>query len=318
MKEIVKAKILFLGTPKFASIILEELIANGYEIVCVLTQPDKRVGRRHRVTQSIVKKIALNNNIKVLQPWKINDIYEDIKELDFNIIITAAYGQIISNRILELSKLGSFNLHGSLLPKYRGGAPIHRAIMNGEEETGISLMFMAEKMDAGDYIKQYKVKIGKEETLTELYARMSIVAAQLIIDYLPKILSNNYTRIKQDPKEVTFGKNITSKDEYVDFKWTNSKVINHIRGLDSVPGAYVRYGKEKYKIFDVTNETTLIDKTSKPGTIIKIDQIGLFVKTKDGIINIRQIQREGKKKMEIKDFINGNTLLVEGGIFNGE
>ncbi len=318
MSKTSKAKILFLGTPKFASTILEELIANDYEIVCVLTQPDKRVGRRHRVTQSIVKKVALKNNIKVLQPWKINDIYEDIKKLDFNIMITAAYGQIISNRILELSELGSFNLHGSLLPKYRGGAPIHRAIMNGEEETGISLMFMAEKMDAGDYIEQYKVKIGEEETLTELYTRMASVAAELIVDYIPKILSKNYTRTKQDASQVTFGKNITSKDEYVDFKWTNSKVINHIRGLDSVPGAYIRYGKEKYKIFNVTNELEMTDDKAKPGTIIKIDQIGLFVKTKDGIINIGQIQREGKKKMEIKDFINGNTLLKEGGIFNGE
>jgi methionyl-tRNA formyltransferase len=313
-----KVKILFLGTPKFASLVLEELIKAKYDVVGVITQPDKRIGRRHRMESPIVKKVAVENNIKVLQPEKIKDSVDEVLAIDFDLMITAAYGQFIPDKLLKHPKYGSFNLHGSLLPKYRGGAPIHHAIINGEKETGISLMHMIKEMDAGDYIAQSKTSITEEDTLSSLYKRMSEMAAKLLMDNIPNIVDNKYTNVKQDNKLVSFGLNIKSKKEYIEFNRPTEKVFNHIRGLDKIPGSYARYEGLKIKLFNVTRDIDIeIDEKAKPGEVLDITKNGLYIKTRDGAVNVRTLQKEGKGKLDIKDFINGNTLIVKGGAFNG-
>ena len=243
-------KIVFMGTPSFAVPVLEELIKN-YDVTLVVTQPDKEVGRKRILTPSPIKEVALKNNIKVFQPTKIREDYQEILDANPDIIITAAYGQIIPKILLDFPKYKCVNVHASLLPKYRGGAPIHHAIINGDEYAGVTIMYMAEKMDDGDIISQDKILIGEDNT-TELTERLSALGRDLLIKTLPDIFSNNIKPIKQNESEVTFAYNISKEDEKINWHNTSIMVYNQIRGLADNPGGYAIYNDKKVKIYKST------------------------------------------------------------------
>ena len=294
-------KVVFMGTPEYSVPVLEKLIDNC-NVIGVVTQPDKEVGRGNNIEYSPVKKIALENNIKVLQPVKIRTDYNCVLELKPDIIITCAYGQIIPKEILDYPKYGCINVHASLLPKYRGGAPIHRAIMNGEKETGITIMYMAEGMDDGDIISQEKVEIDSDETVGELHDTLSVLGANLLIKTLPSIINGTNIRIKQDESLVTLAKIIKKEDEVIDFNQDAVEVHNKIRGLSPFPGAYAILDNKRVKIYK-----TIVEKDSSkylPGTIIDVKN-GIKVKTLTDSVVILELKVEGKKKMTSKEFLNG-------------
>ena len=295
-------RVVFMGTPNFSVPILEALIKN-YEVVLVVTQPDKEVGRKKILTPSPIKEVALNNNIEVFQPIKIKEDYQKIIDANPDIIITAAYGQIIPKIILDYPKYKCVNVHASLLPKYRGGAPIHWAIINGDEYAGVTIMYMAEKMDAGDIISQDKIKIGDLNT-SELTNELSILGRDLLLKTLPNIFSNNINPIKQNEDEVTFAYNISKEDEKINFNNDCIKVYNQIRGLSLVPGGYCIYNDKKVKIYSSTYEIKEVN--GEIGEVVDTNK-RLGIKVKNGVIYPLTIQLEGKNKMSIKDFYNGSA-----------
>ncbi len=297
-----RLKVVFMGTPDFSVPVLKGLIDN-YNVVGVVTQPDKEVGRHKELSFSPIKKLALEHNIKVVQPEKVRIEFNDILKLEPDIIITCAYGQIIPVEILDYPKFGCINVHASLLPKYRGGAPIHHAIINGEKETGITIMYMAPGMDDGDIISQEKVEIKENETLGELHDVLSNLGAKLLLETLPSIINGTNKRIKQDESKVTFAKIIKKEDEIIDFNDKALNVHNKIRGLSPFPGAYGVLNNKRIKIY----KTKVIKDSSntEPGTIIKVEKDGIYVKTKDNAIVIEELKIEGKKLMSVKEFLNG-------------
>lgn len=295
-------RVVFMGTPNFSVPILEALIKN-YEVVLVVTQPDKEVGRKRILTPSPIKEVALNNNIEVFQPTKIKEDYQKIIDANPDIIITAAYGQIIPKIILDYPKYKCVNVHASLLPKYRGGAPIHWAIINGDEYAGVTIMYMAEKMDAGDIISQDKILI-KDLNTSELTNELSILGRDLLLKTLPDIFSNNINPIKQNDNEVTFAFNISKEDEKINFNNDCIKVYNQIRGLSLIPGGYCLYNDKKVKIYSSTYEIKDVD--GEIGEIVDTNK-RLGIKVKNGVIYPLTIQLEGKNKMSIKDFYNGSS-----------
>ena len=301
----IKLKVVFMGTPEFSVPILTALIEQ-YDVIGVVTQPDKEVGRKREIIFSPIKVLALKNNIKVFQPIKIRNDYQEILDLNPDIIITCAYGQIIPKEILTFPKLGCINVHASLLPKLRGGAPIHHAIIDGYDKTGITIMYMDEKMDNGDIISQEEMTITDDLTTEILHDKLSQMGARLLIKTLPDIINGTNHRIKQNEQEVTFGFNITKEDEHVDFNKTAKEVFNQIRGLNSWPGAYAMLDDKRIKIWSskITNDVT----SSKPGTICKVSHDGIYVMCQDKQIIITEIQPEGKKKILVKDYLNGINL----------
>lgn len=292
----------FMGTPDFAVPILASLIEK-INVVMVVSQPDREKDRKGNTIYSPCKELALANGIEVYQPLKIREEYQKVLDQKPDIIITAAYGQIIPSEILDYPKYGCINVHGSLLPKLRGGAPIHHAIMNGDKEAGVTIMYMAQKMDAGDIISQRKVDIPDDMTLDELYSKLSLLGRDLLIDTLPSVIEGTNNRIKQNEDEVTFGYNITKEEEKINFNDTSFNIHNKIRGLSSIPGAYGILNNKRIKIYK-SIKTDIISK-EKPGTIININSDGIFVATNDYVIRLIDIKLEGKKRCLVKDFING-------------
>lgn len=292
----------FMGTPDFAVPILASLIEK-INVVMVVSQPDREKDRKGNTIYSPCKELALANGIEVYQPLKIREEYQKVLDKKPDIIITAAYGQIIPSEILDYPKYGCINVHGSLLPKLRGGAPIHHAIMNGDKEAGVTIMYMAQKMDAGDIISQRKVDIPDDMTLDELYSKLSLLGRDLLIDTLPSVIEGTNNRIKQNEDEVTFGYNITKEEEKINFNDTSVNIHNKIRGLSSIPGAYGILNNKRIKIYK-SIKTDILSK-EKPGTIININSDGIFVATNDYIIRLIDIKLEGKKRCLVKDFING-------------
>lgn len=292
----------FMGTPDFAVPILASLIEK-INVVMVVSQPDREKDRKGNTIYSPCKELALANGIEVYQPLKIREEYQKVLDKKPDIIITAAYGQIIPSEILDYPKYGCINVHGSLLPKLRGGAPIHHAIMNGDKEAGVTIMYMAQKMDAGDIISQRKVDIPDDMTLDELYSKLSLLGRDLLIDTLPSVIEGTNNRIKQNEDEVTFGYNITKEEEKINFNDTSVNIHNKIRGLSSIPGAYGILNNKRIKIYK-SIKTDILSK-EKPGTIININSDGIFVATNDYVIRLIDIKLEGKKRCLVKDFING-------------
>ena len=299
MKDI---KVVFMGTPIFAYPILEAL-DKEYNVVMVVSQPDREKDRKGNIIYSPCKEYALSNNIEVFQPLHIKEEYQKVLDKEPDIIITCAYGQIIPEEVLNYPKYGCINVHGSLLPKLRGGAPIHHAIINGDKVTGITIMYMDKKMDAGDIINQREIEIDDNITLDELYSKMSYLGRDLLIETLPSIINGTNNRIKQNEEEVTFGFNITKEEEHINFNDTSLIIHNRIRGLSSVPGSYSVINGKRMKIYN----SIITDKVSKkePGTIEDITKDGIYVNTKDNIIILTDIKLEGKKRCLVKDFING-------------
>ena len=296
-------KVIFMGTPVFCVPILEELIKET-NVVAVVTQPDKEVGRKHEISFSPIKKVAIKNNIKVLQPVKIKEEYEDVTSLNPDIIITCAYGQIVPLAILNCPKYGCINVHASLLPKLRGGAPIHKAIINGYDKTGITIMYMDKGMDTGDMIAKEEVKIEDNDTAESLHDKLSAISVPLLMKTLPSIINGTNKREKQNDADATYAYNVSREEEHVSFDKSSKDVYNQIRGLNSWPGAYAVLDDKNIKLWSSSITNNKYDKT--PGTIINLDKNGLCVATKDGSVLIKELQIPGKKKMNIKDFINGN------------
>lgn len=299
-------KVVFIGTPEFSVPILEKLIENkkDYSVVGVVSQPDKKVGRKQILTPSPVSKVALDNNIFLLRPVKIKEEYTKIKELNPDIIITCAYGQIIPKDLLDYPKYGCINVHPSLLPKLRGGAPVHRALINGFTKTGVTIMYMDVEMDAGDIISQRSLDILDSDNLDSLNIKLSNLGTELLMETLPLIIDKTSKRIKQNPKEVTYGYNIKKEEEHIDFQKTSREVFNQVRGLSSTPGAYATLDDKVIKIY-----SGYIGKDIKgtPGQISNLYKDGIGVFTSSGEYVITELQEAGKKRIPAKMYLNGKN-----------
>ena len=295
-------KVIFMGTPNFAVPVLEGLIEN-YEVVLVVSQPDKRVGRKQELRNTPIKEVALKNNIPVFQPTKIREDYEEIINLNPDIIVTCAYGQIIPKVILDCPRLGCINVHASLLPKLRGGAPIHKAIIDGYKTTGITIMYMDVKMDNGDIISQKEIEITDSDNLESLHDKLSVLGKELLLETLPSIIEGTNTRTKQNEADVTFAYNITREEEHIDFNKTSREVFNLIRGLSPVPGSNAILFDNEMKIY----ESIINDKkySGNPGEIVDITKQGIVVKTGDSSITITKLKPFGKKMMDASSYVNG-------------
>lgn len=294
-------KVVFMGTPDFAVPILEKLITDT-EVLLVVTQPDKVRGRNNKISFSPIKEIAVKNNIEVFQPEKIKQDYQTIIDKNPDIIITAAYGQIIPEELLFFTKYKAINVHASLLPKYRGGAPINRAIENGEKYLGITIMYMDKLMDNGDMISQRKIELKEEDNFDTMNKKLSILGRDLLMDTLPSIINSTNERIKQKEENVTIIKLLNKEELLIDFNNDFISVFNKIRSLDSIPGAYAFLNNKKYKLYDVRLGKNVIDEIGK---VVDIKDY-LEIACKNGTIKVYSIQEEGKKKMNIKDFFNGH------------
>ena len=308
-------KVVFMGTPEFSCPILESLIENCC-VVGVVTQPDKEVGRKKELKYTPIKEIATKNNIKVFQPDKIKLEYSSILDLNPDIIITCAYGQIIPKVILDYPKFGCINVHASLLPKLRGGAPIHHAIIDGYKETGITIMYMDVGMDSGDIISQESTKILDTDTVESLHDRLSIMGRDLLIKTLPSIINGTNDRIKQNMDEVTFGYNITRDEELIDFNKNRRDVFNQIRGLNPFPGSYFKLNGKVIKVYGVKEIDDNSFNNKKNGEIVELDNNSFYIKVIDGLIQVLEIKLEGKKKMLVRDFLNGNKENIIGVVAN--
>ena len=295
-------KVIFMGTPDFCVPILKAL-SEKCNVIAVVTQPDKEVGRKKEVIYSPVKKTAIDLGIKVLQPVKIKEEYKEIIDLNPDIIITCAYGQIVPEVILNYPKYGCINVHASLLPKLRGGAPIHKAIIYGYDVTGITIMYMDKGMDTGDMISKKEVKIEDNDTAETLHDKLQKISVTLLLETLPKIISGTNKREKQDDNRATYAYNISRQEEHVDFNKTSKEVFNQIRGLNSWPGAYAVLDDKNIKLWLSKISENHYD--AKPGTIVNLDKNGMEIVTKDGSVLITELQLPGKRKTNIKDFING-------------
>ena len=300
MKDI---KVVFMGTPDFSVPVLEGLI-DEYCVVGVVSQPDRRVGRKQEIAFSPVKQVALKHQIPVFQPEKIRRNYDQILALEPDIIITCAYGQIIPKAILEYPKYGCINVHASLLPKLRGGAPIHHAIMDGYSKTGITIMYMDEAMDSGDIIAQRETPILDTDTMDVLHDRLSIMGCELLLDTLPSILNGTAQRKKQEESEVTYAYNIKREEEYLDFSKSSLELYNQIRGLCPFPGSSCVIGEKEFKVYFARIEK--IDTSDKkPGEVLHIYKDGLGIATSDYELVLLDIKPFGKRRMLASSFVNG-------------
>lgn len=302
-------RIIFMGTPNFSKKVLSALIEHGYNVVLVVTQPDKLFGRKRILTPSPVKELAISHNIEVFQPLKIRNDYQRVIELKPDIIITAAYGQIIPKAILDTPIYHCVNLHASLLPKYRGGAPIQRCIINGEDKTGVSLMYMNEKMDEGNILAMEEITIDERDTSSILFDKLADLASAMIVKYLPAIFSNNLSAVRQEHEKATYAYNLKKEDEHINFNEEVKKVYNHIRGLLDNPGAYGVIEGKKYKFYDVAYTDEIY---TKPGIFYGLVGDKLIIGAINGSIIVHKIQPEGKAIMEAKAFYNGYGDKVKG------
>ncbi len=310
-----KIDVLFMGTPDFCVPILESLIEN-YNVVGVVTQPDKKVGRNQELKHSPIKEVAIKNGVLVLQPEKIRKEYDEVLKRKPDLIVTCAYGQIIPKEILEYPKYGCINVHASLLPKYRGGAPIQRAIMNGEKETGITIMYMDEHMDTGNIISKESIEIKNDDNFEIIHDKLSILGRDLLLKTIPSIINGTNESIKQNDDEATFAPIITREDELIDFNKKAEEIYNKIRGLSPFPGAYAILDNKVVKIYNAkVSEQFYTEKEN--GEIGKIYKNGIGVSCDDFEIIITDFKIEGKKRILVKDYLNGNdgSKLI-GKIFN--
>jgi len=308
-------RIVFMGTADFSGTVLQMLIDEHYNVVGVVSQPDRQVGRKKKTEMTLVKKLALAHDIPVVQPAKIRTDYADVVAFEPDLIITAAYGQIVPNAILGAPRLGCVNVHASLLPKYRGGAPVHQAIIDGNKETGVTIMYMAEKMDAGDLIAQRSTPIDDTDTVGKVYDRLAALGAELLKDTLPSILNGTNSRTPQDESQVTFAPVIKRGDERLDWDMSARDVFNKVRGLDPWPGCYSVYQGANVKIWaghvhECANAAS--HEGTPAGTIIKIFKDAIGVKCGTGIYLITELQMPGKRRMSVKDYLNGKNIFEEG------
>lgn len=296
-------RVVFMGTPDFSVPLLKMLIENT-NVVLVVTQPDKEVGRKKEIQKTPVKVIALENNIEVFQPVKIRNDFKRIEEVKPDLIVTCAYGQIVSEDVLRIPKLGCINVHASLLPKYRGAAPIQWALINGEEKTGITLMYMDKGMDTGDIIAMREWPILDSDNVGTLHDKLSLLGASFLKENLEKIVHEENERIKQNDDEATYAPMIKREDERLNFDDLGINIVNKVRALNPWPLANIILDNEEIKIVEVEFEKKSV---TRSGEIIA-DKNNFGITSLDGIIYFKVIKPSGKKKMNIKDYLNGQNI----------
>lgn len=292
-------KVVFMGTPSFGKEAIEYLIEHT-NVVLVVTQPDKMVGRKKVVTSPYIKKIAIDNKIPVFQPIKIRTNYEEIKKYEPDLIITAAYGQIVPKEVLDIPRLGCINLHGSILPFYRGAAPIQWSILNGDKETGVSLMYMDEKMDTGDVIDIAKIKIDSKDNFETLYNKLGIVGKEVLEKNLINISNGTNNRIKQDDSLATYARMLNREDELINFDNEVDKIINQINGV--YPNGYINIAGNLVKILEAVKVS---GNEKESSIIVDVNKKELLISGKDGIISLKRVKPNGKSEMEISSYLNG-------------
>lgn len=307
--------IIFMGTPDIAATIFEKLINSEHNIIAAVTQPDRGRGRGKKVKFGPVKELALNAGIPVLQPNKARDedFIEELSNYKPDLIVVAAYGQILPKEILELPKHGCINVHTSLLPKYRGASPIQWAIMNGDEKTGVSIMHMDTTLDTGDIIIQEEVLIDEKETADTLHDKLAICGGDLVLEAIHLIEEGNAPRIKQDDSRATYVKTIDKSEGNIDFTLSAIQIERRIRGLNPWPSAFTLLDGKNLKVWEaevVLENQDLQDLQGIPGQIIDVSDKSILVKTGEGYIKLLEVQLAGKKRMKVTDFLRGNQIEV--------
>ncbi|HEP1490550.1 TPA: methionyl-tRNA formyltransferase [Streptococcus pyogenes] len=304
-------KLLFMGTPQFSATVLKGLLDNpAYEILGVVTQPDRAVGRKKDIKVTPVKQLALEHGISIYQPGKLSGSQEliEIMGLGADGIITAAFGQFLPTILLD-SVSFAINVHASLLPKYRGGAPIHYAIMNGDKEAGVTIMEMIKEMDAGDMVAKASTPILETDNVGTLFEKLAIIGRDLLLDSLPAYLSGELKPIPQDHSQATFSPNISPEQEKLDWTMSNQEVFNHIRGMNPWPVAHTFLEGQRLKIY----EAQLAEGEGLPGQVIVKTKKSLVIATGQGALSLIVVQPAGKPKMSIIDFLNGIGRKLEVG-----
>ncbi|MBO3080717.1 methionyl-tRNA formyltransferase [Mammaliicoccus sciuri] len=305
------SKIVFMGTPDFSTGILEMLIEE-HEVIAVVTQPDRPVGRKKVLTPPPVKKVAVEHNIPVYQPEKLNHSpeLEEIINLQPDLIVTAAFGQLLPKSLLDAPKYKAVNVHASLLPKYRGGAPIHYAVMNGEKKTGVTIMYMAEKLDAGNIISQDEIDIKENDTVGDVHDRLAVLGTALLKRTLPTIFNGTNDSIPQDESLVSFASNISREDERIDWTQDAESIHNHIRGLSPWPVAYTTMNDINMKLW---RSEIVRNVKGNPGEIVETTKSAIIVATgsEDGVA-LTEIQLAGKKRVQTRDYLSGLQSKIDG------
>ncbi|CAH1205106.1 Methionyl-tRNA formyltransferase [Paenibacillus allorhizoplanae] len=304
--------IIFMGTPDFAVPSLQALLEEGYNVTTVVTQPDRPKGRKRVLTPTPVKVEAEKHGIPVLQPVKLReaDSVEQIRQLAPDLIVTAAYGQILPKSVLDLPKYGCINIHASLLPKYRGGAPIHHAVMRGEAETGVTIMYMAVGLDTGDMISRVALPIEDTDTTGMLFEKLSIAGADLLKRTLPDLLAGRIEAVPQNEADAIYSPNIRREDELLDWSRSAMELWNHIRGLNAYPGAYTFWNGDVLKVWaSLKPMQSGQDRTGiVPGTVLSCSEQGIEVMTGAGALWLTEIQPAGKKAMLVSEFVRGAQI----------
>lgn len=309
-------KLIFMGTPDFSATVLEGLLADStYEIVAVVTQPDRLVGRKKELKMTPVKELALKHNLLIFQPEKLSGSQEmkDLQDLEADGIVTAAFGQFLPMALINSVDF-AINVHASLLPKYRGGAPIHYAIINGEKEAGITIMEMVQKMDAGDMVAKASIPITDDDNVGTMFNKLAIVGRDLLLKTLPDYLSGAVKPEKQDESQATFSPNITPEEEIIDWAKPSRAVVNQIRGMYPWPVAYTLLNGERFKIY----QAHLVEGSGLPGQVIEKTKKGLVIAAGEGALELDLVQPAGKPKMAIAAFLNGQGRSLEVGDILGK
>lgn len=297
-----KKTCIFMGTPQIAADVLEALLRAQISVDLVVSQPDKKVGRKQTIVYSPVKQLAVEHGIECFQPVRIRDDYQPILDLHPDVIITCAYGQMVPDAVLQAPTYGCVNLHGSLLPKYRGGAPIQRAIWNGETQTGMSLMKMVPAMDAGPVLAQKAIDILPEDCSGSLFDKLGKLAGSLIVEQFEHVCSPTAVYQQQNEAEVTYAPIIKKEEERIDLNQEDQAIFNQIRALSWTPGAYVYLHGKKWKILKASYRK---EKVQTPFEVLGLQQDAYCIALHEGILSVRQCQMEGKPAMDAKSFYNG-------------
>ncbi|WP_138751680.1 methionyl-tRNA formyltransferase [Paenibacillus sinopodophylli] len=314
-------RIVFMGTPGFAVPSLKLLLEQQYNVVAVVTQPDRPKGRKKTLTPPPVKEAALSFNLLVLQPERMRhaDAVAAIAELQPDLIVTAAYGQILPKALLDIPRLGCINVHGSLLPRYRGGAPIQRSIMNGESSTGVTIMYMAEGLDTGDMISAVELPITDEDNSGTMFDKLSLAGAELLGQTLPSIVSGQAVAVPQQDDLATYAPNLTREDERIDWYKSARAIFNQVRGLSPMAGAFTYLNGEVFKVWACAeSKGHASNKSLIPGTVLATDNEGIYVQTGEGVLLLKEIQPAGKRAMSAAEWLKGarleaGALLGDGG-----
>lgn len=305
-------KVIFLGTPDFAVPSLEALLKTNHEVLAVVCQPDRRVGRDQKLTFPPVKEVALKNGVKVLQYEKIRlEGVDDLKSLAPDIMVSCAFGQILSQEIIDIAPYGIINVHGSLLPKYRGAAPIQQSVIDGETETGVTIMQTEKGVDTGDILSVSKTPIGERETAGELFDRLSFIGANLLIETLDKIENGEIVPVKQDDSRATHVSMIKKEDGLIDWNDSAKKIFNKVRGMNPWPVAFTKLNGKILKIYSSTIVEFCSDNNVINGSVVSADaNNGFIVNTGNGYLRLDEIQLEGSKRLSAHDFLLGRKIPV--------